>query len=78
MLGPLKSLRAHRHCMARFLSLGRLHPDENADRAARLLGLGWPWRVEHVLAVGYPLEPPRGDAAIGRGRLPMQELVWEV
>lgn len=55
-----------------------LHPEENTERAARLLRLGPPWRVEHVLVIGHPVDPPPGNSAVERGRRPMEEIAWEV
>ena len=55
-----------------------LHPEDNADRAARLVGLERPWRIDHVLAVGQPADPPPGTPAIQQGRRTVDELAWEV
>ena len=55
-----------------------LYPDEHARRAARLVGLPPPWRVEHVLALGHPAVPPPGTSAISRGRKPLAELTWDL
>lgn len=55
-----------------------LYPDEQARKAAQLVGLDPPWRVEHVLALGHPAVTPTGTSAIAQGRQPLAELSWEL
>ncbi|MBK1783200.1 nitroreductase family protein [Prauserella cavernicola] len=52
-----------------------VHPEENARRAARLVGAPPPWRAGHAVALGHPAPTPRGRSAIPTGRKPLTELL---
>ncbi|MHA6630241.1 nitroreductase family protein [Pseudonocardia sichuanensis] len=52
-----------------------LYPDENVERAGRLLGAPAGWQVRWCFSLGYPGQAPRGRSAVPTGRRSVDDLL---